>query len=374
MKLVGFQAKRYRSLLNEEVETDDLNIFIGANASGKSTILDALRFLSEAVLEKDFEGPMFSRGGMIHLAWKGAAASQVELTARVADGDSTFEWRVRLRRRDYEFEVEERVMRIQAGAAPTQLLESSGGLGEWWSGERSKNVPLSQSPTSCALAAAAADASFPAHHVARFIARWGFFDPNPFLLRRDWNSIESSRLDHFGRNLGQTLFRLDKATRQDILEATRAIVGLPEAIEPRSAEDEDRFYFVQQEEGLQYRVHQMGVSSGTLRVLALMTALHTSSEAKLIGIEEPENYVHPGALSAFVEYLGSVGENIQLVITTHSPLVLHALGDPDVVRVVRRDPQRGTIVEAGDAEGVRKALNASGFGLGEYYQTRGFGN
>ena len=374
MKLVGFQAKRYRSLLNEEVETDDLNIFIGANASGKSTILDALRFLSEAVLERDFEGPMFSRGGMIHLAWKGAAASQVELTARVADGDSTFEWRVRLQRRDYEFDVEERVMQIQAGAAPTQLLESSGGTGEWWSGERSKNVPLSQSPTSCALAAAAADASFPAHHVARFIARWGFFDPNPFLLRRDWNSIESSRLDHFGRNLGQTLFRLDKATRQDILEATRAIVGLPEAIEPRSAEDEDRFYFVQQEEGLQYRVHQMGVSSGTLRVLALMTALHTSSEAKLIGIEEPENYVHPGALSAFVEYLGSVGENIQLVITTHSPLVLDALGDPNVVRVVRRDPQRGTIVEAGDAEGVRKALDASGFGLGEYYQTRGFGN
>ena len=374
MKLVGFQAKRYRSLLDQDVEAGDLNIFIGANASGKSTILDALRFLSEAVLERDFEGPMFSRGGMIHLAWKGAAASQVELAARVADGDSTFEWRVRLRRRDYEFDVEERVMQIQAGAAPTQLLESSGGRGAWWSGERSKNVPLSQSPTSCALAAAAADASFPAHRVARFIARWGFFDPNPFLLRRDWNSIESSRLDHFGRNLGQTLFRLDEATRQDILEATRAIVGLPDAIEPRCAEDEDRFYFVQQEEGLRYRVHQMGVSSGTLRVLALMTALHTSAEAKLIGIEEPENYVHPGALSAFVEYLGSVGENIQLVITTHSPLVLDALGDPNVVRVVRRDPKRGTVVEAGDAEGVRKALDASGFGLGEYYQTRGFGN
>ena len=242
------------------------------------------------------------------------------------------------------------------------------------SGARRKNVPLSQSPTSCALAAAAADASFPAHQLARFIARWGFFDPNPFVLRRDWNSIGPVRLDHFGGNLGQTLFGLDEATRQDILEATRAIVGMPNAIEPRSAEDESRFYFVQQEEGLQYPVRQMNLSSGTLRVLALMTALHTSSEAKLIGIEEPENYVHPGALSAFVEYLGSVGENIQLVITTHSPLVLDALGDPNVVRVVRRDPQRGTIVEAGDAEGVRKALDASGFGLGEYYQTRGFGN
>ena len=287
MKLVGFQAKRYRSLLDQDVETSDLNIFIGANASGKSTILDALRFLSEAVLERDFERPMFSRGGMIHLAWKGAAASQVELAARVADGDSTFEWRVRLRRRDYEFDVEERVTQIQAGAAPVQLLESSGGRGAWWSGGRSKNVPLSQSPTSCALAAAAADASFPAHHMARFIARWGFFDPNPFLLRRDWNNIDSSRLDHFGRNLGQTLFRLDEATRRDILEATKAIVGLPDAIEPRSAEDEDRFYFVQQEEGLRYHVHQMGVSSGTLRVLALMTALRTSAKASSLALRSP---------------------------------------------------------------------------------------
>ena len=118
----------------------------------------------------------------------------------------------------------------------------------------------------------------------------------------------------------------------------------------------------------------MGASSGTLRVLALMTALHTSTEAKLIGIEEPENYVHPGALSSFVEHLGSVGENIQLVVTTHSPLVLDALGDPSVVRVVRRDGKKGTVVEEGDAQGVRRALDESGFGLGEYYQTRGFGN
>ena len=373
MKLVAFGAKSYRSLLEADIGIGKLNLFIGANASGKSTILDALRFLSEAVLERDFKGPMFSRGGMIHLAWKGAPAAQVELVARVADGDSVFEWKVRLQRREYEFDVEERVFHTRAGEAPSQLLESVEGRGWWWSGERGEQVPLSQSPMSCALAAAAADASFPAHDVAQFVARWGFFDPNPFLLRRDWNSVESSRLDHFGRNLGQTLYRLDEETRQHILAATRAIVGLPEAIEPRLTE-EDRFYFVQQEEGLRYGVHQMGVSSGTLRILALMTALHTSSEAKLIGIEEPENYVHPGALSAFVEYLGGVGENIQLVLTTHSPLVLDAFADPEVVRVVRRDPQRGTTVEAGDAEAVRRALDASGFGLGEYYQTRGFGN
>ena len=374
MKLSSLHANSYRSLRNAEIAVGDLNLFIGANASGKSNILDTLRFLSEAVSERDFKGPMFSRGGMIHLAWKGAAAVNVELTVRVAAGDSVFLWTVRLTRRDYEFTVEERVHQECDGSPTQQLLQAANGEGWWWSGERGENVPLSQSPTSCALAAAAADASFPAHHVAQFIGRWGFFDPNPFLLRRDWNSVESLRLDHYGRNLAETLYRLDANTRHHILEATRAIVGLPEDIEPRLSEDEDRVYFVQQEAGLRYRVHQMGVSSGTLRVLALMTALHTSSEAKLIGIEEPENYVHPSALSSFVEYLGSVGENMQLLITTHSPLVLDALDDPAVVRVVRRDVQSGTVVEAGDANAVHRALEASGFGLGEYYQTRGFGN
>ena len=322
---------------------------------------------------RDFMAPLYSRGGMITMAWKGAAAESVELSVRVGDGNGMFIWTVQIKHERPGFSVKESVHRNVAGSPPQVLLTAADGEGTWWSGERG-TVPLSQAPTSCALAAAAADASFPAHDVAEFIGRWGFFDPNPFLLRRDWSSVESPRLDHYGRNLAETLYRLDDDTRERVLEATQAIVGLPEHIEPRLAEDDDRYYFVQREAGLQYDVHQMGVSSGTLRILALMTALHTSAEATLIGIEEPENYVHPSALSSFVQYLADVGENMQLVITTPSPHVLDTLHDPEVVRVVRRDAALGTVVESGDGKGVRQALDASGFGLGEYYQTRGFGN
>ena len=37
---LSLRAKRYRSLRDAYIKIDNLNVFIGANASGKSTILD----------------------------------------------------------------------------------------------------------------------------------------------------------------------------------------------------------------------------------------------------------------------------------------------------------------------------------------------
>ena len=109
-------------------------------------------------------------------------------------------------------------------------------------------------------------------------------------------------------------------------------------------------------------------------MLALMTALLAQPETNLIGIEEPENYVHPTALSAFIEHLLKAGNRVQFMVTTHSPLLLDFLNEPAAVRVVRRSEgqerrskRQGTSWECGEA------LEASGFGLGEFYETQGFG-
>ena len=379
MKLSTLVADRYRSIRSQEVALNDFNLFIGANASGKSTILNTLRFLSEAVRIRDFGGPVFARGGLIELAWKGEAAQRIGLTVRLDDDGRQFEWALRLVKTPGfvenadGFAAEEYVDELRPGRPPVRLLEAAHGEG-WWSGEQGR-VELKQSPTACALAAASADASFPARDVAAFIGRWGFFDPSPFFLRRDWGELGLNRLDPFGRNLGRTLHALSLSspeTLRRIVESTRAIVGLPSGLEPR--ESDERFYFVQTEPGLEYPVPQAAVSSGTLRMLALMTALYADSETNLIGIEEPENYVHPTALSALVEHLMRVQDRIQFMVTTHSPLLLDYLGAPEAVRVVRRDGQGGTIVaQPDDPAGVRRALDESGFGLGEFYESKGFG-
>ena len=49
MELVSLCAENYRSLRRESVDIGRFTLFIGTNASGKSTILEALRFLGEAM-------------------------------------------------------------------------------------------------------------------------------------------------------------------------------------------------------------------------------------------------------------------------------------------------------------------------------------
>lgn len=228
MKLTRLSARRYRSVREDAIDIGPLNLLIGADAAGKSNVLDALRFLHEGAVARDFNPPMFARGG-IHLAWKGEAAQRTDLTATVVDGDAAYEWEVSLVRHGHDFHVEERLTsRRTPKEPPASLLEARNGTGWWWSGERSKQVPLKQEPAACALAAAAADASFEAREVAEFVRRWGFFDPSPFLLRRDWTGLGSSRLDPYGRNLAETLHTLQRSSPEifkGVVEATQSVLG-----------------------------------------------------------------------------------------------------------------------------------------------------
>ncbi len=375
MKLRTLTLRNYRSIRDQVFDLEDLNVFIGANASGKSTILDALRFVHEAVQPGGFDQPIGARGGIVHLAWKGEHSASVGVRVELVADERNYAWDLRLDRRGYEFVVRETVEIASASAPPAKILEAEEGKGWWWSGDERDRVALDQASTACALASASANAAFPGRGIAAFVRGWGFFDPNPYLLRHDRFETDSDRLDPYGRNLARTLHALRESAPSmfdDIVAAARALLGLPESIEPR--EHDGRFYFVQGEPGLRFPVHQIGASSGTLRVLALLVALHASSEASLIGIEEPENYVHPAALSALVDLVRDASDRVQFLITTHSPLLLDILGQPEAVRVVRRDENGTSVAREPDPDGVRTALRESGFGLGEYHETKGFGS
>jgi predicted ATPase len=380
MKLTHLKASRYRSLNHVEIDLGSLNVLIGVNASGKSNVLDALRFLSEGARGKDFSGSVDGRGGMPHLAWKGEPADEVEIVTRYEDGPRRFEWTVALELLNYGFRVREK-LEDHSGQWPRTLLEAKGGEARWTSAQVKGNdkFKLTLGPTACALIAACADESFPARAVGDFVQRWGFFDPSPPLLRRASDIADAKELNTTGRNLAARLYVLQQGTESErktfekIVAATKQILGVPEAIEFRVSDADQRVYFMQKEPSLTYRVHQVGASSGTLRMLALMTALLGEQSTSLVGIEEPENHIHPSALKEFAGYLREASKKVQIVVTTHSPLLLDCLPEPREVAVVRRTDD-GTVVEREqNPEAVDKALEASGFGLGEFYETKGFG-
>lgn len=91
------------------------------------------------------------------------------------------------------------------------------------------------------------------------------------------------------------------------------------------------------------RVGADGMSEGLLYWLAF-AALPYVSPVKLVLVEEPENGLHPARIAAVVAVLRQLSESgTQVVMATHSPLVVNELR-PEEVSVVTRTPEEGTKV------------------------------
>ncbi|NKI87603.1 putative ATPase [Hymenobacter sp. 1B] len=77
------------------------------------------------------------------------------------------------------------------------------------------------------------------------------------------------------------------------------------------------------------------MSDGTMRLAALLTLLYEPDAAGLLGIEEPENELHPQLLAGLAEELIDAAERRQLLVATHSPALLNALA-PEQVWILHR--------------------------------------
>jgi predicted ATPase len=95
------------------------------------------------------------------------------------------------------------------------------------------------------------------------------------------------------------------------------------------------------------------ISDGTLRMLALLAILNDPDRQGTLCFEEPGNGVHEGRVARLVEFLRSAAQiavepdskSFQIIINTHSPKVMAALRDDEIVAadtVVTLDPKTGT--------------------------------
>ncbi len=107
-------------------------------------------------------------------------------------------------------------------------------------------------------------------------------------------------------------------------------------------------------------------------MLAYLTILHDPEPPNLIGIEEPENFLHPRLLPELAEECRSACTRTQLLVTTHSPFFLGPL-QPREVRVLWRGDDGYTRADRLlDLPGVREFV-AEGANLGDLWMEGQFG-
>lgn len=182
------------------------------------------------------------------------------------------------------------------------------------------------------------------------IESWRFLQLDPSSLRMPSSRHQrGDQLDPSGANLAQVLHRIEVTSPageddpiQDIAAGMARIIrgfsGI--AIEENDAKEQWEVYLTTRDEG---RISARVASDGTLRVLALLAALYDPEYRGLICFEEPENGIYPQRLRVLIEYLrllvtapseeiGPVPEPLsQLVISSHSPLLLYSVDRADIV-------------------------------------------
>jgi len=113
-------------------------------------------------------------------------------------------------------------------------------------------------------------------------------------------------------------------------------------------------------------------SDGTLKMLAYLTVLNDPQPPLLIGIEEPENHLHPRLLPGLAEECRQASSRSQMFVTTHSPFFVNGL-HPEETWVLFRDQHGFTQAENTAKLSVIPPLMKHGALLGQLWMEGHFG-
>lgn len=147
-----------------------------------------------------------------------------------------------------------------------------------------------------------------------------------------------------GRGLPAVYDAVQSRDNDRFVELQKEVVGLFPAVKGfrlRNVTTHRKAFGVTLADGLEVGAEQM--SEGLLYFLAFAILPHLRPNALLL-VEEPENGLHPSRIADVVRVLRKISERTQVVIATHSPLVVNELGS-DEVSIVTRTPEQGTQVK-----------------------------
>ena len=179
-------------------------------------------------------------------------------------------------------------------------------------------------------------------------SRMGFYNLNPDVIRDLQDPDPGDMLMQDGSNLTSVFKQLSSDVKKNIEEYLAVIVPGVQRVHARKFGPREtlqfRQYVAENEDSLIFYAHNM--SDGTLRALGILVALFQGDQdihkrVPLVGIEEPEIALHPGAVAVLLDGLRDAADRTQVIITTHSPELLDDK-HLDVDSILAVEAHRGT--------------------------------
>ncbi|MFT2019437.1 AAA family ATPase [Streptomyces sp. 796.1] len=372
--LTRVRLGHFRSIASADVELGPLLLLVGPNGAGKSNFLDALRLLSES-LQGSLAQALRNRGGVtdvVHRSAGNPAAFSVELEFRAPGLHGAYGFEVTALlgggyRVSREFCVVWYADRPAAeGGRPSASFRVA--HGEMTHTTEAVMPPVDDRRLTL-VTAAGLDAFRP---VYEGLAGISVFHLNPDVMRRPQTPDSGDLLLRDGANVASVLHRLQASARgrrdQTRIEGyLRHIVPGMRGVSRTDVGGWETLEFRQDApDGEQpWKFPAQSVSDGTLRALGVLVALFagTGDTRSTIGIEEPENALHPAAAGVLLDALRDASERRQTIVTSHSPDLLDRhdfeLSELRAVRSVDGETRIGPLDEAG-ALALREHLYTPG--------------
>ncbi len=366
--LTKISLTNFKSFRRTEVHLGEMNLLVGANASGKSNFLDALRVLQgigngftvseildgkpKSATSEVWEGIRGGSAKVRHLGGDDGDTFEIEVAGRLGSGK---EWA-------YSISISPGKGRLAAEAlrvGTRKLFEST----EKWdinhpvievknhrgikgqpprlALDRSRPVLLQFAKTKGVTPASAHTAS----DVAKRFADMQRFDPTPSVLRGYSQARRVERMSEHGDNFAALV-----ATICEKEEAKIRYLDWLRELRPEEVENVGTLtgavgepLFMLQESGHEFPAPVL--SDGTLRFASVVAAFFQPDMPGVMTIEEIEKGIHAHRARLLTELIRrqSAGDGPQVVATTHSPAVLAWLQpeEYDTTFLCRRDPDTG---------------------------------
>jgi predicted ATPase len=348
-RIESLKVQNYRALHNLELKNlTPLTVFLGPNGSGKSTIFDVFAFLSECFTES-LRKAWDRRGRFRELRTRDSEGCIIiELKYRETSASPLITYHLAIDEENNRPFIAEEWLHWRRGQSgkgkPFRFLDFKKGEGQVISGESpdEEGERITEKLESSEFLAVNTLGQFAKHPrisaLRRFITGWYLSYLTADHTRSLTEAGAQERLSATGDNLPNVIQYLKEQHPQRLEEILKTLSGrIPrlERVEASIMQD-GRLLLEIKDAPFSHPILAKFASDGTLKLLAYLIVLFDPNPPQLVGIEEPENHLHPRLLLQLAEECRAASANSQLMVTTHSPFFVDSW-KPEELWVLYRD-------------------------------------